>query len=776
MVHLHLAFHPRLQLSDAAKSLQGETLEASGTVRELGAVIENLAAEKGFGLRVAALVNPTRGRAVPPHEEVASHFEEGDQVTILGDLAPRPFAVRPPPAPRSPDKPVPVTIFTGFLGAGKTTVLNHLLAGQRDKKFAVIENEFGAVPIDNELLVNSSMGLAEQVVVMENGCMCCTVRGDLLGAFDAIRQQMATGSPLDAVLVETTGMADPVPIVRTLRQTPDIAKYFQLDGTITLVDCKTILDRLGECDADEQAQERHSQISFADKILLNKLDLVNDHEVAEVWSRIRSYNETAPIVPSVKGIVPALELTNIGAYDLEKIEAEERADTGHGHSHGHGHEECHEDHGEGHGHGHGHEGGGAPASPSHCHGHSHSQHNPQIGSFSIVRAKMEVEPLAFARWIRVIATLPKEKGRLYRSKGVLAASGRRRKLIFHAVADVTETSEGPEWGANEEKVCKMVFIGKALARQEIEERFLQVLQPLKLNLRPALAVPVPSASAFGLAQAGILQRALLCLWTKDVLHFAQSSALFHDTVFSPEAHAAFQSAAADLTQARGLQSTEGLWLHGLLPVRSIRTYAPAWKRAQLQLAMPTSVEHLFGEPMSFDTWQDVEAAGVMWQELSELDTSGAVNYVTEFKWRPETMASFFSTPSSSTSSGLVKFTVEDPSGDMELDDDLKFRVNLIPEQSEEDGAMKNLHRMSLQLVGGKSSSKIYQIFFHTVDPTYQVHINVPDHRQPIFPTNEVFHQWHPLMAGLRKRPRLRFLIRLKPMDSGPLDAMCGCCG
>lgn len=469
MVHLHLAFHPRLQLSDAAKSLQGETLEASGTVRELGAVIENLAAEKGFGLRVAALVNPTRGRAVPPHEEVASHFEEGDQVTILGDLAPRPFAVRPPPAPRSPDKPVPVTIFTGFLGAGKTTVLNHLLAGQRDKKFAVIENEFGAVPIDNELLVNSSMGLAEQVVVMENGCMCCTVRGDLLGAFDAIRQQMATGSPLDAVLVETTGMADPVPIVRTLRQTPDIAKYFQLDGTITLVDCKTILDRLGECDADEQAQERHSQISFADKILLNKLDLVNDHEVAEVWSRIRSYNETAPIVPSVKGIVPALELTNIGAYDLEKIEAEERADTGHGHSHGHGHEECHEDHGEGHGHGHGHEGGGAPASPSHCHGHSHSQHNPQIGSFSIVRAKMEVEPLAFARWIRVIATLPKEKGRLYRSKGVLAASGRRRKLIFHAVADVTETSEGPEWGANEEKVCKMVFIGKALARQEIEE-------------------------------------------------------------------------------------------------------------------------------------------------------------------------------------------------------------------------------------------------------------------------------------------------------------------
>eukprot|EP00913_Durusdinium_trenchii_P021825 g20507.t1 len=131
MVHLHLAFHPRLQLSDAASWLLG----------------------------------------------AARRYD----CLMLIEHVPK------PKTPRSPDKPVPVTIFTGFLGAGKTTVLNHLLAGQRDKKFAVIENEFGAVPIDNELLVNSSMGLAEQVVVMENGCMCCTVRGDLLGAFDAIR-------------------------------------------------------------------------------------------------------------------------------------------------------------------------------------------------------------------------------------------------------------------------------------------------------------------------------------------------------------------------------------------------------------------------------------------------------------------------------------------------------------------------------------------------------------------------------------------------------------
>lgn len=340
--------------------------------------------------------------------------------------------------------------------------------------------------------------------------------------------------------------------------------------------------------------------------------------------------------------------------------------------------------------------------------------------------------------------------------------------------------EGPEWPVGEEKVTKIVFIGKSLARREIEERFLQVVQPLQLNLRPSFQAPTCSPNFTSMMQAGILQRALLCLWTPDVLRVSRASAPCFDGVFAPEAHRAFQAACADLPPAapKGLHSMEGqLWLHGLLPMRSVRQYATAWKKANLVLAMPSSVEHLFGKPMCFDSAADVEAAGVMWLELSELDGTGCVNYVTDFEWRPETMKSFFDVPGSSTNSGLVKFTVEDPSGDMELDDDLKFRVNLIPEDSgSEAGALKVMHRLSLSLVGGKSSEKIYQIFFHTVDPTYQVHINVPDHRQPIFPTNEVFHQWHPLMDGLRRRPRLRFLIRLKPMDSGPLDAMCGCCG
>lgn len=782
MAHVTLAFHPSVQTPEAARLAGSElALEPDWTVRELASAIERHFAALGLGVRVGALINPARQCAVPPHELAAACFNSGDSAVIVGDI--RASLWPELAAPLAPNARVPITIFTGFLGAGKTTVLNHLLMGQRDKKFAVIENEFGEVPIDNELL----QSLAEQVVVMENGCMCCTIRGDLLGAFDAIRKQMEQGTPLDAVLIETTGMADPVPIVRTLRQTPAIAEYFRLDGTITLVDSKTIRDRLGECAEGTDDQERHQQISFADRILLNKVDLVNDRELVEVWHRIRGFNPAAPVIASVRGVVPASELTGIGAFDADRIALEEEVHgsghgNGHGDGHGRGHEcdaECLEGHTNGHG-------DGAEScdecEEEHSHGHTHghdSRHDSAISSFSIVRKGVEVEPLAFARWVRIIATLPEAQGKLYRSKGVLAAAGRSAKLIFHAVADITETSDGPEWQDHEQRVCKIVFIGKNLARKEIEERFLELLQPSRPDLRPRMVSGgVPCGATFAtLAQAGLLHAALLGCWVQDLLKVSQASASMHDTLFGPQALTAFQTATSLLPVGapRGMQTMEGhFWLQALLPLRSIRTYARAWREANVKLNTPTSVQHLFGEPLRFDTFGDVEAAAVMWQELSEKKTEGTANFVVEFVWRPETMKSFFDVAGSATSSGLVRFTVEDPN-DSDLDDDLKFRVNLNPESSAETPGL-NLHRLSLQLVGGKSSSHIYQIFFHTINPSYQIHVNVPDHRVPVFPTKEVFHQWHPLMASLKRRPRLRFLLRLKTIESGPLDAMCGCCG
>lgn len=744
------------------------------TVRDLTLKLEiRCEALFAVSVRICALINPARNRAAPPHELATTQFQAGDKALLIADMQPGP--ARGPRSSKSmPGGPIPVTIFTGFLGAGKTTVLNHLLLNQRDKKFAVIENEFGEVPIDNELIQHSALDLAEQVIVMENGCMCCTIRGDLLGAFDAIRRQMQSGRPLDAVLVETTGMADPVPIVRTLRQTPDIARYFKLDGTITLVDAKTIIARLAECADGKEDQERHHQIAFADRILLNKIDLVNASDIVEVWKRIRSFS-SAPIIACVKGVVPAGLLTDLGAYDMEQIASEQSehgSSHGHGHdAHDHGHGDCGEDcpeHGSVPGHGQGHD-----------HGHVHgSNHDTDVGSFSIVRKGVEVEPLAFARWVRVIATLPVEKGNLYRSKGILAAAGRSRKLIFHAVADITEVTEGPEWLENEERMVKIVFIGRKLARNEIEKRFCQLLQPLRPRLRSPCRQAASNSSLESLAVGGIIYRLLQGCWSRDVARLSQASGRFHDLLCQPEAFSAFHSSASLLPagRPRGFQSVKAeFWLHGLLPLRSVASYVRAWRVSALQLSTSSSVEHLYGEPLVFDDVADIEAAAVMWLELGEVPSSGTVNIVTEFKWRPETMASFFEVTGSATNSALVKLTVEDPGGDAELEDDLKFRVNLNPETSEQAPSL-HMHRLTLQLVGGKSSSRVYQIFFHTVDPHYQVHINVPDHRVPIFPTKEVFHQWHPLMSGLKKRPRLRFLMRLRPMDSGPLDALCGCCG
>lgn len=628
-----MSFHQAAQLPAAGSGLHGaRRLLADGTlfpvnpawtVRDFIDAIERHAAETaGIGVRVVALTNPARGKALPPHEQAVSCFNDGDRAIVVGDAQPTPYP-SPPGALdlgrlRPKGEPVPVTIFTGFLGSGKTTVLNHLLMGQRDKKFAVIENEFGEVPIDNELLQNSAMDMAEQVVVMENGCMCCTVRGDLLGAFDAIRRQMETGSPLDAVLVETTGMADPVPIVRTLRQTPDIARYFRLDGTITLVDTKTIRDRLAEFEGGKDDQERHRQISFADRLLLNKLDLVSDVDVVEVFHRIRSFNSTAKVIGCVKGIVPASDLTGIGAFNMEAIAAEQsEGHGGHGeHGHGHGHncnDEC--DHGHGHGHGHDEEcteDHGAGHRGGHGHAHLNSNHDKEIGSFSLVHRGMEVEPLAFARWVRVIATLPPEQGVLYRSKGVLAAAGRSQKLIFHAVADVTETQDGPEWGDNEPRVCKMVFIGKKLDRAKIEERFMKLLQPVRPRLRARVAgcVPAPRVTLLSAAQGGMLQRALLACWTKDVLRLSQCSAGLHDVVFAPEAFKAFQMAAADLPQGKphGLHRVDGhMWLHGLLPMSSVARYAQAWRQAGVKLNTPAGPGYIYGVPLDFEDTADVEA-------------------------------------------------------------------------------------------------------------------------------------------------------------------------
>merc|ERR1719261_443227 len=245
---------------------------------------------------------------------------------------------------KSEDKKLPVVILTGFLGSGKTTLLNYILEEQREKKIAVIENEFGEISIDDALLKKEKMSLAEKIVVMDNGCMCCTIRGDLISGLQSILDEMAKGSEIDLIAIETTGMADPVPIVRTFMSEPGITEALRLDGVVALADAKHLPGRLDDDIEEGKVNEAYQQIAFADKIILNKLDLITAEQAIAVKDRIRDINKFAKIIPAVKSRIKLDELQNMRAHDMSNFaevdlgtEAEvAEMPAGHGGHEGHG--------------------------------------------------------------------------------------------------------------------------------------------------------------------------------------------------------------------------------------------------------------------------------------------------------------------------------------------------------------------------------------------------------------------------------------------------------
>ena len=235
---------------------------------------------------------------------------------------------------------IPVTVLTGYLGAGKTTLLNRILSENHGKKYAVIVNEFGEIGIDNDLII----GADEEVFEMNNGCICCTVRGDLVRILGGL---MKRRGKFDAIIVETTGLADPAPVAQTFFVDEDVQNNARLDAVVTVADAKWLSDRL------KDAPEAKNQIAFADVIVLNKTDLVTKAELAEVEARIRAINPYAKLHHTERCQVALADVLDRGAFDLDRIlEIEpEFLDTGDGHDHEHcdDHAHCGHDHSHDHG-------------------------------------------------------------------------------------------------------------------------------------------------------------------------------------------------------------------------------------------------------------------------------------------------------------------------------------------------------------------------------------------------------------------------------------------
>src|SRR5437016_10966963 len=244
-------------------------------------------------------------------------------------------------AEQTSSEKIPVTVLTGYLGAGKTTLLNRILSEPHGKKYAVIVNEFGEIGIDNDLVG----GADEEVFEMNNGCICCTVRGDLIRIIDGL---MRRKGKFDAIIVETTGLADPAPVAQTFFVDDAVGSKTRLDAVVTVADAKWLKDRLRD------APEAKNQVAFADVILINKTDLVTPEELREVEMRIRAINPYAKIHRTERCAIPIPEVLGRNAFDLDRILDVEPAfleHDDHGHHHGangdhhHGHDDDHHHHG-----------------------------------------------------------------------------------------------------------------------------------------------------------------------------------------------------------------------------------------------------------------------------------------------------------------------------------------------------------------------------------------------------------------------------------------------
>lgn len=332
------------------------------------------------------------------------------------------------------DRMVPVTILTGFLGAGKTTLLKRILTEFHGQRIAVIENEFGPESIDNELLVQEN---DEQIIELNNGCICCTVRGDLLRTLSDLRQKREQGDiNFDRVIIETTGMANPGPVCQTFFMDDYVAEYYRLDGVITIVDAKHGMEVL------DRQQEAQAQVGFADRILVSKKDLVTDDEYDALRRRLVQMNPRVAISAVHFGEADLNELLDMKGFNLTSaLEIDEdflkEEDEHHHHHHDHACDEhCEDEH------------------------HHHHHHNDEIGAF-IFNADKPFDPYKLDEFLSGLVEFYGPD--MYRYKGILYIKGIKQRMLLQGVHMLLGTEPGKAWG-KEKPYNKLVFIGKNLPK------------------------------------------------------------------------------------------------------------------------------------------------------------------------------------------------------------------------------------------------------------------------------------------------------------------------
>lgn len=333
-------------------------------------------------------------------------------------------------------KPIPVTVLTGYLGAGKTTLLNRILSENHGKKYAVIVNEFGEIGIDNDLIVESD----EEIYEMNNGCVCCTVRGDLIRVVEGL---MRRPGRFDGIIVETTGLADPVPVAQTFFMDDDVRSKTELDAVVALVDAKHLPLRL------KDSREAEDQIAFADVVIINKTDLVTPEELDQIDDIVRAINPAARVYKTSRSGVDLARVLDQGAFNLERALENDPHFLEHGHDDHVCGPDCDHDH------------------HHHHHGEMSAIHDVTVQSVSLRGGEMN--PERFFPWIQKITQT--QGPNILRLKGIIAFKDDAERYVVQGVHMIIEGDHQRPWKDGEKRETRLVFIGRDLDRAKLEESF-----------------------------------------------------------------------------------------------------------------------------------------------------------------------------------------------------------------------------------------------------------------------------------------------------------------